>query len=409
MRKKFLILLISVSFVACQSDILQIVEVTNTEEHDRVNELIELKTTDLSLGQTPFKILHQQNEIPYQLIDKDGDGNWDHLLTLIDIKGLTTDSLIFQKTDHSPQYSNATQVRHKKLIDHSFGEEVKRDTMILGLEATDFTKVKLPPYLTEGPAWENDKVGFRLYFDKRNGRDIWGKLTSSLVLDQVGTDTTISYHELQPWGMDILKVGGSLGAGAVAFIYNDSIYRLAGDQFESIVYEELYDGPIQSAFRMVYKGYKMHPSIPAFDLEEKISITKGQWYYQNQIKVVNAPEDLELATGIVNLHNIAFKYLEVENQIGMYSYGLQSENKDELGMAIIVNRDEFKDFLSAPSSGNGVVNTHIIKMKIQPNGNEYKFLAMWSKSMEGLNEIQFVDELNTLLYNLGKKIVITIK
>ena len=31
-------------------------------------------------------------------------------------------------------------------------------------------------YQMEGPAWENENVGFRLYFDERNAIDIFGKL-----------------------------------------------------------------------------------------------------------------------------------------------------------------------------------------------------------------------------------------
>jgi hypothetical protein len=33
----------------------------------------------------------------------------------------------------------------------------------------------------------NDKVGLRLYFNVCNGKDIWGKRTSRMMLDSVGT------------------------------------------------------------------------------------------------------------------------------------------------------------------------------------------------------------------------------
>lgn len=407
MKKINLILLVLVTIYISACNESFTLTVTNSEEHDRPNEIITIPKSSIKIATSPFRILKNGEEIPYQLIDSNEDGNWDELITLLSIQALATDTLYFEKLASPPSYPKTTQVRHRKLLaNKTFGEELVRDTMILGLEATDFTKEKLPPYLTEGPSWENDLVGFRLYFDKRNGRDIWGKKTNELVLNHVGTDTTVSYHTLQDWGMDVLKVGGSLGAGGVAFIYKDSIYRLAGDQFESVVYQELYDGPIQSAFKMIYKGFKIHDSIPSMDIEETISITKGQWYYNNHVVVKNAPEGLVFVTGIVNLYDIAFKYLEIEHLIGMYSAGIQSENKDVLAMSVIIDKTNFIGFDEAPSSGTGIVNTHLMKLKLVPEGNEFKFVAMWEGSVTGLNEMEFIDQLNTILYNLAKPLSI---
>ena len=77
---------------------------------------------------------------------------------------------------------------------------------------------------------ENDKVGFRLYLDGRNAKDIYGKRTSELVLKDIGLDESgtpvDNYHVLRDWGRDILQVGNSLGAGGLALFENDSLHRL---------------------------------------------------------------------------------------------------------------------------------------------------------------------------------------
>jgi len=52
-----------------------------------------------------------------------------------------------------------------------------------------------PVYQMEGPGIENNKVAFRSFFDKRNGKDIYGKLITTPILDQVGL--TESWHILQ--------------------------------------------------------------------------------------------------------------------------------------------------------------------------------------------------------------------
>ena len=63
----------------------------------------------------------------------------------------------------------------------------------------------------EGPGWESNKIAYRLYLDWRNAIDIFGKVTETMVLSQVGQDGFDSYHEPQPWGSDILKVGKAKG------------------------------------------------------------------------------------------------------------------------------------------------------------------------------------------------------
>lgn len=66
----------------------------------------------------------------------------------------------------------------------------------------------------EGPGWESDKVAYRLYLDWRNAIDVFGKKTNQMILESVGQDGYDSYHKMQDWGMDILKVGNSLGLGS---------------------------------------------------------------------------------------------------------------------------------------------------------------------------------------------------
>jgi len=64
----------------------------------------------------------------------------------------------------------------------------------LGGRFQNFSRVRIPDDHTdhnalfkyEGPGWESDKVGYRLYIDWRNRIDIFGKQTNDLVLSNVG-------------------------------------------------------------------------------------------------------------------------------------------------------------------------------------------------------------------------------
>jgi hypothetical protein len=43
-----------------------------------------------------------------------------------------------------------------------------------------------------------------------------------MLMDSVGTKVEPSYHSLADWGMDILHIGSSLGAGAIAILMKDT-------------------------------------------------------------------------------------------------------------------------------------------------------------------------------------------
>ena len=107
----------------------------------------------------------------------------------------------------------------------------------------------------EGVAWENDRVGFRNYMDERNGMDIFGKTTADMVLEEVGIAGAPSYHEPGAWGMDVLKVGTSLGAGAIAYMFEDSLYRVGDSGAGS--YHVVFQGPLRSRFRLDYEKWKL--------------------------------------------------------------------------------------------------------------------------------------------------------
>lgn len=85
------------------------------------------------------------------------------------------------------------------------------------------------PYQTDGPSWENDKVGFRHYLDERNSKDVFGKKVSCMSPDSVGINqegvTEDNYHVMEEWGRDILAVGNSVGIGGIALMIWDSLNR----------------------------------------------------------------------------------------------------------------------------------------------------------------------------------------
>lgn len=234
---------------------------------------------------------------------------------------------------------------------------------------TDKTEVTSTHFQMEGPTWENENVGFRNYFDARNGMDIFGKTTTEMVLDSVGIDE--NYHELQDWGMDILKVGNSLGAGAIGMIVNDSLYRIGiGADASFKIIEE---SPNSSSLVFTFENWKVQDR--NYNLTHTITIKSGTHYYEGNVKVQGLKGDETIVAGIVD-HEVGINIVDAGDYKILSTYGNQDTEGLKLGMAIAVDNESFDKNDEAKSyKGLQVDKTHLMLMK--GNNVTYKFFAGW--------------------------------
>lgn len=248
---------------------------------------------------------------------------------------------------------------------------------------TDKTEITSTQFQMEGPAWENENVAFRNYFDARNGMDIFGKRNARMVLDSVGIDE--DYHALQNWGMDILKVGNSLGAGAIALILNDSIYRMGvGAEGSFKVIEET---PLSSSLEFNFKDWKVQDR--TYNVSHIINIKAGTHYYEGTIEIEGLKGDELLATGIVD-HGVGASTVAMNSFITLFTHGNQDVENKALGMAIAMESGSFYKMESADNYIGNVDNTHLILSK--KNGVKYKFFAGWRMQDKGFETKEYFDK-----------------
>lgn len=324
-----------------------------------------------------------------QYDDLNNDGVWDEAAFLYTFKPNETVRFSLEVSDKPAKVKALVRahVRHRhRLADNSFGKTVLLDTMPRNNQPTDFTKQKLPNYLTEGPAWENDKVGFRKYFDVRNANDIWGKSTDAMVLDRVGVNPDSSYHQRSWWGMDILKVGKSLGAGAIALKFplkdgnKDTLLRM-GSNAGQVVYRVMADGPVRAMFSITYKDCILPGYSDAVTVTEKISIWGGQYFFQNEVAILNAPEGTKLLTGIPDFYTCAMDSIKTAGAVALYTLGRQSENNDTLAMAVMVPVKNFDRITRSAQEHSDISNAFLISQHARINQTcTYRFFAFWQGS-----------------------------
>ena len=213
----------------------------------------------------------------------------------------------------------------------------------------------------EGFGWESDRIAYRFYFDQRGLIDIFGKRVPDLVLGQVGLDKG-DYHSLSDWGMDVLKVGPSLGLGGVA-AWRDGKVQHPAPATQQV---NLMSGPLASSAHLTQAGWKLG--------EDNLTLTRNftiqAHSYLTHAQVTSSKPLQELAIGIVQHDVSKLEYLKADSEWNyLATFGQQSLGNDGLGMMLFfrhkdlqhTTRDEFNELV-------------ILKMN---KNQDYYFGARW--------------------------------
>ncbi|MBN1926069.1 MAG: DUF4861 family protein [Prolixibacteraceae bacterium] len=305
-----------------------------------------------------------------QLDDIDLDGKWDELFVQLDFKANKGVSL---QIDFD--LADEDDVLFKALTNVRFADANDPDLVFTKKERlkSNTTEIIQTVFQFEGPGWENDLVGFRNYFDARNGIDIFGKTVSEMILDQCGLKDGSTYHERQPWGMDILKVGNSLGAGALALEYEDSLYRV-GPGCKG-VYTLVKEGPLRSIIDFDFEGIQIDNFL--LNLKHRVSIEAGKPFYKSQVWI-DGTHPVKLVTGIVNLHSDSVYSVSSEDYSFFYTYDNQAYEGEKLGMAVIALVNNLS-VDAAPEEGDGITQTFYTSFDCNSQPVEFYFMAGWEE------------------------------
>src|SRR5690554_2891838 len=311
----------------------------NPQEVERPDEVIVLAKNELTqkIGSVDgkFPLFKSGNEqVPFQLDDLDQDGNWDEVALLLNFAPGQTHEVSVEWVDGSnypPQFEKRTNLRLG--ITQEDGSFVEVDSY-RALPCTESFEI-----IAQGESvnWENDKIGFRNYFDCRNVKDLFGKRQPTMIIDKIHTPELGDYHKLADWGMDVLHCGSSLGSGGIALLKDDSLFRLGST--EVYEYQKITEGPVRSVFELRYDGWDVDGEILA--AVEKITIYPGKYWFESDVTVQRATQGSQVVTGIVTSHlkREPFEFTAGDFQcIG--THDVQSLNDDELGMAVIVPQSE---------------------------------------------------------------------
>ncbi|UTF59479.1 glycoside hydrolase family 88 protein [Gilvimarinus sp. DA14] len=384
--------------VAKQAQSIASIVLSNPSEFARSDEPYFISYNELGVSGSSAATLGfvvDGEAIPSQAIDRDGDGNDDSLFTLIDIEASA--SITLQVQEGAAKEANTQRAQAE--ISRKTGGEWREDPEKPGKQiyvGGEFENVNAltPPeqhddhsYFIryEGPGIESDLVGYRIYLDRRNGFDIFGKKTHDMVLQNVGQDGFDSYHEPADWGMDILKVGSSLGAGGYGYWDGEQVVRV--NDVTGWDAKILDNGNFYSSFSIDYKNWKVADT--ETDLNAKLSMHGGSRLVHTRLELTQPLNNFaiglvkhpgtELIEGDVNITGKAYTYVA--------SWGKQTLNDDHLGMALLFRKSERE----AQTEDE---HNYVSVMKSAAEDMDYYFLAAWEGEIDGVaTKAEFVDYL----------------
>lgn len=370
-------------------------------------------------GRQPRIAEEGKDPVAAQLDDTDGDGQWDQLFFLADFQPGEKKKLTLFWANDLPGFEKRTSVR--------FGVRDSLNDVVKPKLTDVFLPHELPgvngyqPYQTDGPSWENDKVGFRHYLDGRNSKDVFGKKVNYMSPEDVGINaagvTEDNYHVMEDWGRDILSVGTSLGLGGISLqIGDDRLRRLGiieGDpkgNVDSTVFTIFSEGPVRSVIHFDYRKWRPLDENRVYNLQETVETWPGFYGYKNTVKIADPQGDETLLVGLVNSRTDKPLKTIYENDrwIVLGTHDMQTYEKEWwLGLALVLPKEGYLGYIKAPDTGR--IATSYLARFTTDRPVSYYSMACWELGDPGFrDESYFENYLKNFTDQLSANIKITV-
>jgi outer membrane receptor protein involved in Fe transport len=401
--KLIMMLFLSLLFAECSSQNSTIINITNPTDLNLKDALIE---TSIDTKLQNISLLSDGEEIQFQLVDEDGKR----------ILKFVTDLNSNQKKEI--RLDETTSKKSNEFMSRTYAElsmktnNVYFEKRFRGNKFENVNYLKVPAIHTdhdalfkyEGPGWESEKVGYRFYLDWRNATDIFGKKKNQLILDQVGIHDTVakddSYHSMQDWGMDIFKVGSSLGIGSIGMWAEDKVNMVS--KTDSVICSIPYTGPIEAKVNTKYYGWQVGDN--KYYLNSSFSISAGSRLTKCELEISNNAENI--VTGLAKYDKT--ELIKSNNKSGwnyLTLYGNQTlvNENDKLGIVVFYDSNDLIELTEDKLS-------YIIKLKPKEGKVTYYFAAAWEQEENGIKNIDdFKKYLDETLLTLNNPVIVEIK
>ena len=239
-------------------------------------------------------------EIPCQLDDIDLDEQFDELCFLVDLKGKERRTYqVTLYTEGEPRPYPARVYAEMLMRNDKVKEKNKHNNFVSSLTVRGDCANSYNLLHHHGVDFESELNGIRIYFDKRQTLDLYGKFQKRLEL-QATQFYTQDDQKQQGYGDDVLWVGNTFGLGAFRGWNGQEPTMI--DPVKNRTQRVVSYGPLRTIVEVIDQGWQL-PSPAASPLNMTIRYTQYAGHRDTDVDVIfnRDVSGIPFSTGIINV------------------------------------------------------------------------------------------------------------
>lgn len=240
-----------------------------------------------------------KKEVASQLDDLDGDGTNDELSFLVDMDKNSKENADI-KLLYNAQQKNYPARTYAEIVlrNPKIKDKNRQDIYLNAISIDQQTKDPYHVLHHHGVAFENELIAMRIYMDKRQTIDLYGKFHKGLELRQTQFYTSKEQKSLG-FGDDVLWVGNTFGLGAFRG-WNGKEPTMI-DNVKSRTQRILAQGPVRTVVEVKDQGWTISPGLQPVNLTLRYTLYAGRRDFQVDVKFSQDMSSHTFSTGIINV------------------------------------------------------------------------------------------------------------
>lgn len=303
MRKLFSIVLLALaSAIMAQQTIT--INVTNPSRSARSDEPVVINLT--TYGNIRSALVTTNGlEIPCQLDDIDQDETFDELCFLVDLKGKEKKQYnVALFTEGEPRSYPARVFAEMLVRNDKVKEKNKHNNFLESITVRGDCANSYNIQHHHGVDFESELNGIRIYFDKRQTLDLYGKFKKRLELEATQFYTS-EEQKTEGYGDDVLWVGNTFGLGAFRGWNGQEPTMI--DPVRSRTQRIISYGPLRTIVELIDRGWQApaHNNLHPTPLNMTIHYTQYAGHRDTDVDVFfnRSVSGYLFSTGIINVKN----------------------------------------------------------------------------------------------------------
>lgn len=247
------------------------------------------------------KVVIDGKETAYQIDDFDNNGENDELCFLVDLGA---------KETKTATVTLSSKAETRQWQPRTFAEIVLRNSKVkeknkhdIYLSSITIDKKTTNPYNVlhhHGVAFESELIGMRIYMDKRQTIDLYGKFHKGLEIEQTQFYTS-KEQKAQGFGDDVLWVGNTFGLGAFRG-WNGTEPTMLED-VEHRTQRIIATGPLRTIVEVEDNQWSIKPEAEPVNAVIRYTLYAGHRDFDVDVRFNKDVSAYDFSTGIINVKN----------------------------------------------------------------------------------------------------------